>query len=253
MSTSWAVVTGASGGLGEGFARELGRQGANVVLVARRREEMERIAADLRRAHRVEADVLPSDLSNPDARAQLIEDLAGREVHTLVNNAGFGTLGPFHDLPAHRLSQEVELNVTALTELTRALVPQMRERNRGAVINVASTAGFQPIPGWAVYAASKAYVRSFSHALWAEYRDTGVRVVCISPGPTETDFFSNAGDGARMRNRRTVQDVVDNTFTALRKRRPEVVDGLLNRLTAGANRLVPTTISARLAQQVIKR
>ena len=253
MTTSWAVVTGASGGLGEGFVHELGRQGSNVVLVARRREEMDRIAAEIRKAHRVETDVVACDLSDRDQRHRLIEDLNGREVHTLVNNAGFGTLGPFHELSADRLSQEVELNVAALTQLTRAMVPQMLERGRGAVINVASTAGFQPIPEWAVYAASKAYVRSFSHALWAEYRDTDVRVVCISPGPTETEFFSNAGNASMMRTRRTVQDVVDSTFTALRRRRPEVVDGLANRIAAGANRLVPTRVSTIVARQVVTR
>lgn len=251
MSTSWAVVTGASGGLGEGFAHELGRQGSNVVLVARRREEMDRIAADLRRAYRIQTDVLPCDLGDRDQRQRLIDDLAAREVHTLVNNAGFGTLGLFHELPADRISQEVELNVLALTELTRALVPQMHQRDRGAIINVASTAGFQPIPSWAVYAASKAYVRSFSHALWGEYRNTGVRVVCISPGPTQTEFFDNAGNDGVMRSRRTVQDVMDSTFTALRKRRPEVVDGLANRVTAAANRLVPTPIAAFLARRVV--
>ena len=136
----------------------------------------------------------PCDLTDRGARAALVEELGATQVHTLVNNAGFGTLGPFDEIPAERISTEVELNVVALTELTKAVLPGMRARGRGAVINIASTAAFQPIPQFATYAATKAYVLRFSVGLWAELRDTDVRVLAVCPGPTDTAFFDRAGN-----------------------------------------------------------
>lgn len=248
--TSWAVVTGASGGLGEGYAHELARQGADVVLVARSADKLAAVADELRHSYGVAVDVLPCDLTDADARAQLVAELQGREIHTLVNNAGFASLGRFEELEPDRLSREVELNVTALTQLTRAVVPQMGRRDRGAIINVASTAAFQPIPDMAVYAATKAYVLSLSTALWGEYRGTGVRVVCICPGPTETEFFSNAGNGDVMRRRRTVEQVVDATFTALRRRQPYVVDGLMNTIMARTARFAPTALTVKVSRYI---
>lgn len=250
MTTSWAVVTGASGGLGEGYAHELARQGADVALVARSEDKLTEVAAELRHSYGVATDVLACDLTDRDARTELVAELAGREVHTLVNNAGFASLGAFQDVDPGRLSRELELNVAALTELTRALVPQMAERDRGAIINVASTAAFQPIPDMAVYAATKAYVLSLSGALWGEYRGTGVRVVCICPGPTETSFFDNAGNADVMKRRRTVDQVVDSTFKALRARRPYVVDGVLNNVMAQATRFSPTALTVHLSRYI---
>lgn len=244
------MVTGASGGLGEGYAHELARQGANVALIARNEVRLKEVAAELRHSYGVAADVLPCDLSDREARRTLIAELGSREVHTLVNNAGFGSLGAFGELNPERLTMEIELNVTALTELTRALVGQMAERDRGAIINVASTAAFQPIPGMAVYAATKSYVLSFSTGLWGEHRNTGVRVVCICPGPTQTAFFNNAGDANVMQRRRTVEQVVDSTFEALHRRQPYVVDGVRNRVMAQANRFAPTALVVRLAEYV---
>lgn len=249
MSTTWAVVTGASGGLGEAFAHELAGQGSNVVLVARQVDQLERVAADLRQRG-VETMVLPADLTDAAARADLIHALEGLEVHTLVNNAGFGSMGDLAGLDAGRITREVELNVLALTELTRAVLPAMVERDRGAIINVASTAAFQPIPGMTTYAATKAYVLSFSNALWGELRGTGVRVVCICPGPTETGFFDAAGNGNVMKDRRAPGDVVATTFAALRTRQPYAVDGARNRLLAHATRFVPTALAVRLSQWV---
>ena len=168
--SSWAVVTGASGGLGEAYARELGRQGSDVVLVARNVDKMEQLATALAAEHGVETMVLPCNLSDPSERAALVETLDTLEIHTLVNNAGFGTLGPLGGLERSRISSEVELNVVALTELTHAVVPTMVARGRGAIINVASMAAFQPIPQMATYAAGKSYVLSFTSALWGSWR-----------------------------------------------------------------------------------
>lgn len=248
--SSWAVVTGASTGLGEAFTRKLASRGSNVVLVARNAQAMYDIAVDVERRHGVETMVIPTDLTDRDQRANLISRLDDLEVHTLVNNAGFGSHGMLADLDRDRISREVELNVTALTELTHVVLPAMRERDRGAIINVASTAAFQPIPEMATYAATKAYVLSFSNALWGELRDTGVRVVCICPGPTETNFFDALGNADVMTDRRTPEQVINATFRALDRRQAYVVDGVRNKVLAQANRFAPSSIAIRLANWV---
>lgn len=251
MTTSWAVVTGASSGLGEAYARHLAAQGANVVLVARSEDKLFNVSVDLERTHGVQTLVLPFDLTDPADRFELLGRLDHLEVHTLVNNAGFASHGELADLERDRIASEVQLNVAAVTELTHAVLPQMLSRDLGAIINVASTAAFQPIPEMATYAATKAFVLSFSNALWAETRRTGVRVVCICPGPTETSFWSNAGAEQNMTRRRGVDDVVATTFAGLRQRKPYVVDGVANRLLAHANRFVPTRVALRLANWVV--
>ena len=248
--SSWAVVTGASGGLGEAYARELARQGSDVVLVARSVEPMERLAAELSEQHGVSTMVLPCNLSDPKARAALVATLDTLEIHTLVNNAGFGTMGMLGELDRARITSEVELNVVALTELTHAVVPRMVARGRGAIINVASMAAFQPIPQMSTYAATKSYVLSFTSGLWAELEGTGVRAVCICPGPTDTSFFDNAGNGDVMKQRRRPEQVVASTFAALRAGKPYVVDGASNKVMAQSSRFVPTSLLVRAATWV---
>ncbi len=251
--TGWAVVTGASGGLGAGFAQELARQGANLILVARSTDKLEKLASELRATHRVQAETWPCDLTNRGARAVLTADLASREIHTLVNNAGFGSIGDFTDLLPKRIADEVELNVVALTELTRVALTGMKQRGRGAVINIASTGAFQPIPGFSTYAATKAYVLRLSIGLWAELHDSGVRVLAVCPGPTETSFFSAAGNNHVMRQRRSVDQVVGSTFRALRRHRPYVVDGVGNTILAEATRLMPASWTSKVAGWVTSR
>ncbi|MGV8844997.1 SDR family NAD(P)-dependent oxidoreductase [Tessaracoccus sp.] len=249
--SNWAVVTGASGGLGEAYARELASQGSNVALVARSADRMEHLAEELRSRHGISTMVLPCDLSDPGQRAALISTLDTLEIHTLVNNAGFGSLGMLGELQRERITREVELNVVALTELTHAVVPGMVAQGHGAIINVASSAAFQPIPQMATYAATKSYVKSFSSALWGELSGTGVRVLCICPGPTDTSFFDNAGNGGVMKNRRRRPDqVVATTFTALRAAKPYVVDGFANKVVAQATRFLPTGLMVRAASWV---
>lgn len=247
------MVTGASSGLGLAYARSLATEGINVVLAARSRDTLTGIAEQLSREHGVETEALPVDLTDRAARAGFVTALADRDISHLVNNAGFGSIGDFVGIEPQRVGGELELNVVALTELSRAIAPGMISRGRGAIINVASTGAFQAIPSMAVYAATKAYVLRFSLALWEELHDTGVRVLAVCPGPTDTAFFNNAGDDSVMRRRRTPEQVVQTTFDALARHRPFVVDGLGNKALTFANRLVPATMAARIARFIASR
>lgn len=248
--SEWAVVTGASGGLGEAYARELASQGSNVILVARSVDKMEAIAKEIEERHGRETMILSCDLSDPAERATLVAKLDTLEIHTLVNNAGFASMGVLGELDRDRVVNEVELNVVALTQLTHAVLPRMVAERRGAIINVASTAAFQPIPQMATYAATKSFVLSFTSALWGEMEGTGVRVVCICPGPTETSFFENAGNGEMMKIRRRPEQVVATTFAALRSGKPYAVDGLGNNVLSKMARFVPTALLVKAAAWV---
>lgn len=250
MQQTWAVVTGASSGLGVTFAQRIARQGVGVVLVARSAEPMHKLAKDLEANHGVETMVLPVDLSDRNARQALVETITDLNLSYLVNNAGFGTLGSFAAADAERMIREQELNMVAVTDLTRAVVPGMVERGRGAIINVASTAAFQPVPEMAVYAATKAFVLRFTIALWHELHPTGVRAVAVCPGPTDTGFFAEAGDDSVMSRRRNPEQVADSTFAALKRHRPYVVDGFVNSVMAFANRLAPTSLQTVLARRI---
>lgn len=250
MEQSWAVVTGASGGLGEAYAKELARQGANVALAARKTEELERVAAGLQRDHGVATRTFTVDLAHREQRATLLEELSGMDIHTLVNNAGRGTVGELTELEPSRVSDEVELNVMALTELSHAVLPRMKQRGRGALVNVASTAAFQPVPMMTTYAATKSYVLTFTVGIWAELKGTDVRAVAVCPGPTETNFFAAANAPDVMSRRRTPDDVIRSTFKALRAGRPYVVDGFWNNALAQVSRVAPMSVSALVARQV---
>jgi uncharacterized protein len=184
-----ALVTGASSGLGEQFARQLSARGHEMVLVARRADRLERLASELPgTAHAVPAD-LAADAASLKPK---IEEL-GLDVDLLVNNAGFGTYGRFTDIDAERDAEQIRLNCEAVVTLTHAFLPRMLERGRGGIINVASTAGMQPIPYEAVYAASKAFALSFTEAISEEVRGTGVRVLAVNPGPVPTEWQQVAG------------------------------------------------------------
>lgn len=244
----WALVTGATGGIGAEFARYLARHGTHLVLTGRDTVKLGDLAQELG-AIGVQLVLLPVELADHDARVglhrQLVDD--GITISTLVNNAGYGIIEPVLDSEPDALLGMLEVNVMALTHLTRLFLPAMVEAGQGSIINVASTASFQPIPGMAAYAASKAYVRSFSTSLWHETRGSGVRVVCVSPGPTSTGFFARAGAENVLVNRRQPADVVETTFAALNAHRPSVIDGAGNRVTALANRFVPERVSTVLA------
>ncbi|HJE50518.1 MAG TPA: SDR family oxidoreductase [Tessaracoccus flavescens] len=248
MSNSWAVVTGASSGLGVAYARRLARDGINVVLVARRADKLAVVAEELQRLG-VQTKVVPADLTLREARARVVDACRDLDVSYLINNAGIGVIGEFLDTDAREVSNQVELNITALTELTHAIVPCMVRRGSGAVVNVASTAAFQPMPTFSVYAASKSYVVRFTVALWEELRRTGVRAIAICPGPTDTEFFANAGDDSVMSQRRTPEQVVDTTWAGLKAHRPLIVDGTVNKGLAFVTRFAPVELQAIIARQ----
>jgi short-subunit dehydrogenase len=244
-----ALITGASSGIGAAYAKEFAARGADLVLVARGEDAMHELAEEIRSAHGRRVDVIAADLGAPGAADRLAEQVAalGREVDVLVNNAGFGMHGDFTGADADRLTAQIQLNCVALVDLTRRFLPGMTARHRGMVINVASTAAFQPLPHMAVYGATKAFVLSFSEALYAEVKPAGVKVLAICPGATETPFFAIAGENASIGKRRTVQQVVATTIAALDAGRPSRIDGLANALLAKATRLAPRRMVIAMA------
>ncbi len=249
-TTGWAVVTGASSGLGRGFATKLASDGMPVVIVARSAGVLHDLADELRETYGVEAEVIVADLSDATAREALVADLADRDVEILVNNAGFGTLGDFVTADPDRMTEEITLNCLALTQLSRAVAPGMVARGGGAIVNVASTASFQPIPGFGVYAATKAYVLRLSLAMWHELRPSGVSVLALCPGPTDTNFFAAAGNDSTMTKRRSVSQVVQTCFDALAKGSPVAVDGAMNAVMARAAAVSPVRLALLLAKLI---
>jgi short-subunit dehydrogenase len=193
--TSTALVTGASAGIGGAIAHELASRGHNLVLVARRKDRLDALAKELSDAHGVRADTISCDLADADARGNLPDQVAalGLEVEVLINNAGFATGGAFYEADSERELQQVRLLVETPVALTLAYLPAMVERGRGAILNVASTAGMQPMPYSAGYSAAKAYVLTFSEAIHQEVRGHGVTVTALAPGPVETEFWDQAG------------------------------------------------------------
>ena len=192
------LITGASSGIGRELARQFAGDGADLVLIARSEDALRALAGELAVDYGVTAQIVPADLSRPGSPDQIVQTLAQQQtdVDVLVNNAGFGARGPVAGIGVGRQLEMVEVNVAALTRLTALLLPGMLERRRGGILNVASTAAFQPGPNHAVYYATKAYVLSFTQALAEEVRGSGVRVSCLAPGPTDTGFAAQAGERA---------------------------------------------------------
>ena len=242
-----ALITGASAGLGVEFARQLSKRGHRLVLAARRRERLDELAEELGNARAVAI-----DLSKKDAAAKLMADVAaaGEEVEILVNNAGFGLIGKFAELDAKRERQMIDLNVATLTDLCRAVAPQMIARKSGGIINVASTAAFQPGPKMAVYFATKAFVLSLTEALHEELKPHGVHVTCLCPGPTRTEFGDVAGFGGNgMFDRVAMElpEVVGAGLKGLDKNCAVVVPGLVNKITAASTRFAPRPVVRKIA------
>lgn len=237
------LITGASAGLGTEFARQLAARGSHLILVARRADRMEALAAELIRAHGVQVWVIPLDLSQMNAGERLFSEVTrkGLEVTSLINNAGFGTHGPFHTEDPQRLQDELSVNIHSLVSISRQFIAPLRNAGKGVLINVASVAAYMPFPNMAVYAASKAFVLNFTEALWQESRGTGLRVIALSPGATQTEFFEVLGnenaDGGRGRER--PQDVVRTVLHALDQASPppSVISNRMNRLLTAAARL----------------
>ncbi|WP_412063655.1 SDR family NAD(P)-dependent oxidoreductase [Rubrivirga sp. IMCC45206] len=250
-----ALVTGASSGIGADMARQLGATGAHVVLVARSENALATVAGEVRAAGGT-ATVVAADLDPRDAPAALAArlDADGLAVDVLVNNAGFGVQGPFLDASAEQAEGMVGLNVMALTSLTRRLLPGMVGRGRGGVLNVASVAAFVPAPSFAVYAATKSYVLSFSEALWAEMRGTGVHVSCLCPGPVRTGFADRAGmNDAFFNGALPSETVARQGLAGLAANTRRVVPGVGNKVQAIAAKLGPTSLGLAVAGAVMKK
>jgi short-subunit dehydrogenase len=236
------LITGASTGIGAEFARRFAALGHHLVVVARSADRLDDLATQLRAAHRVNVTVIAMDLSLPAAAAELWErtNALGLSIAVLVNNAGVGTHSDVAAADPKRLEDDVALNCRTLVGTTARYLPQMRANGRGTIINIASTAAFQPLPKMAVYGASKAFVLSFTEALWAEERQHGIRVLAVCPGLTDTPFFELAGEAAAGAASgsaaqwftRTPQQVVDHTMRVLSGGKPSFVDGIANAFVA---------------------
>ncbi len=241
------LITGASAGLGVEFARQLSRRGYALVLAARRKERLDALAEDLG-----DARAIAIDLSKGGSAAKLIADLQshGETVDLLVNNAGFGLIGRFAELDGDREREMIDLNVGTLTDLCRAVAPGMIERRAGGIINVASTAAFQPGPKMAVYFATKAFVLSLSEALHEELKPHGIKVSCLCPGPTRTEFGDVAGFGGNVmfdRLAMTAEEVVEAGLDGLDRNKAVVVPGLVNKIGATSTRFAPRSVVRKIA------
>lgn len=252
----WALITGASSGLGVEFAELLAAQKVNLVLAARRKEPMEKLADDLRRKHGVDILVEPIDLAAPGAAARLKDSLDEKaiQIDILVNNAGYGLQGEFLETPIERTTDMIQLNITALTELSYVFGRDMAVRGSGEILLIASLLAFQPVPTYAAYAATKSYVLSFGEALHDELRTQGVVVTSLCPGHTETGFDAAAGAQASPMLRLLTmkpRPVAEAGLQALSKGKASVIAGFMNNIVAFSNRLTPRSMQRASMRKVM--
>jgi short-subunit dehydrogenase len=255
--SSTALVTGASSGIGAAIAKELASRGYSLALTARREERLRSLATDLTEEHGVAAEAIACDLGDAAERERLSGELRerGRTVEVLVNNAGFGHQADFAPSPRERMVEMLRLNVEAVVDLTSRFLGPMVDRSRGSVINIASTAAFQPMPGSAVYAASKSFVLSFSEAVRTELRGSGVTVTAVCPGPVKTEFTDVAGiPGVEDRTPGAVwmsaEDVARHAVEGAERDRRVVVPGAINRATALAGQHSPRAVALPLISRI---
>ncbi len=242
-----ALITGASSGIGEKFARELASRKTDLVLVARSQDKLEQLATELSNTYQVKTEVIVKDLTEATARQAVFDAVQakGLSIDLLINNAGFGDYGAFSDRSLSKQMTMVQLNIATVVELTGLFLPLMQQRSSGAIINLSSIAGFQPIPYMSVYAASKAFILNFSEALWAENKDRGVKILAVCPGPTESKFYESADfpESATVLNRMTMasaEKIVREALKALDKGQSTVVTGgFNNHLIVNLPRLIP--------------
>jgi len=249
-----ALITGASSGIGAVFAREYASRGFDLIIAARRTDRLNELATAITAETGASVTVLATDLSVPNSAAKLAKAVGSTPVDVLVNNSGWGNIGPFSVEDLTSMADEINVNVIALTQLSRLFVGPMIERGRGTIINIASTAAYQPVPNMAVYAATKAYVLSFTEALWGELQGTGVTALAVSPGGTATEFFEVAGGRAMAGGLMTPEQVVSTAMSVLdaASPAPSVIVGGQNRLLAVAGRFVPKRQLIAVAKTLMK-
>ncbi len=243
-ATETVLITGASSGIGLELAKCFASDGSRLILVARNQNALNQLADELRQKNKIEVIVLPADLALPETPKRIFTELAAQKifVDVLVNNAGFGLHGTFTELPLHRQLEIIQVNVTALVELTGWFLPQMIQRRRGGILNVGSVAGFIPGPNMAIYYAAKAFVQSFSEALAEESGESGVTVTALDPGPTESNFGIVARGGKARRiqsSKMTAAAVADYGRRAFRQRKAIAIPGFRNRLLIFLTRFAP--------------
>ena len=249
------LITGASSGIGEVFARKLAARGRNVLLVARSEEKLVTLCNELGRSNSIRAQYVALDLSKPESPAQLFAEATkrGLTVDMLINNAGFGSMSEFSKLDLERELNMIDLNIKSLVELTHHFLQPMIERRQGAIINVASTAAFQPVPYMATYAATKAFVLSFSEALWEENREHGIKVLALCPGVTDTNFFEAArGHKPPARASQTPEEVVDTALRGLAQGKSHIISGWTNFLMTQSERFAPRSLITRVAGRMMR-
>lgn len=249
------LITGASSGIGEAFARALAARGHNLLLVARSEDKLITLCSELGRVRDIHCQYVAIDLSQPESPARLFEETQNRgfDIDLLINNAGFGSMG---DFASHDLGRElniVDLNVRSLVAMTHRFLQPMRARKSGAIINVASTAGFQPVPYMATYAATKAFVLSFSEALWEENREHGIKVMALCPGVTETGFFNASRmDKPPARTVQTPEEVVEVALQGLSRGKGSIISGWLNRFMITLERVLPRSFVVKTMGSVMR-
>lgn len=244
----FTLITGASSGIGEAFARRLAKEKHNLVLVARSENKLLELCDELMLQHGITAHYITLDLTEVEADKHLFEETEkhGFEIEWLINNAGFGSMGDFSELDLERELQMIDLNISALVALTHRYLGKMREEKSGVIINVSSTASFQAIPFMATYAATKAFVTSFSEAIAEENRPFNITVTAVCPGPTETNFFAEAkAIPFSAKGMQTPEDVVEKALKAVKSRKPLVVSGITNYIGAVLGTIAPDSLVTR--------
>ena len=251
------LITGASSGIGEAFARRLADKGHNLVLVARSEKKLHELCDELMLKHkRVTAHYVALDLTEQDAPRKLFDETKRHsyEIEWLINDAGFGGMGDFAELELERQLDMISLNISALVALTHLYLPSMRKRGSGKIINVSSAAGFQPLPFMAVYAATKTFVTSFSEAIAEENRPFGIQVMALCPGATKTNFFraSNIERPVQIKGQQTAEQVVETAMRGIKGGRTRVVSGLANFIGALMGKHVPNVITTRTIARALR-
>ena len=256
LQGTYALVTGASSGLGVDFARQLAARGCNLILVARREQQLRAVQQEISARYGVDVAIIPMDLAQPDAPQTLYDQImaSGKTVDVLINNAGYGLYGRFTEIEWEREKNMLELDIITLMHLTKLCVKDMVARNVGFVLLVASIGAYQPSPLYASYSAAKSFVLNFGEALNYELRSTNVRCTVISPGITATEFLQVSGQQASLYQRMAMMQSADVTrigIESMLKGKPSVVPGRLNALTAWSNRLMPRRLSAAIAYRLM--